>query len=125
MINEWKIELLKKNQLNQPLFNKLLYNHKNIKSKPLPSLLFPSGKLFFNKFNNTQRSNAVVVHNNYIVGGNNKRDRFKKYNLWNVDVDDPNNTDVVLLSFFLPVADLFDDFFLMGVVGNINTSLLL
>ena len=43
---------------------------------------FPTGRDYFQLGSN--RSRAVIIHNNWILGQNDKRERFQKYGLWNL-----------------------------------------
>ena len=79
-LKKWNNTLSKSNQLNQPLFNKLIHNS-SISHSPLSSRLFPSGNLYFK--GNKSNTDVVVIHNNYIIGHDQKVKRFKKYGLWN------------------------------------------
>lgn len=55
----------------------------------LPQVAFPSGGLYFK--NETWRKETanehVIVHNNYVVGFDQKTKRFRDHNLWFVEVD--------------------------------------
>jgi rhamnogalacturonan II specific xylosyltransferase len=55
----------------------------------LPQVAFPSGGLYFK--NETWRKEMankhVIVHNNYVVGFDQKTKRFRDHNLWFVEVD--------------------------------------
>lgn len=45
--------------------------------------MFPHGQKYFDNFGNLyNRSNAVIVHNNWIVGKEEKRERFEELGLW-------------------------------------------
>jgi len=57
-----------------------------MKIRPLPDIKFPSGALYFNRqWREAQSEKPAVVHNNYIVGPELKRERFKALGLWYVD----------------------------------------
>lgn len=81
-INEWKHALDRQPQLNQPIFNELLYKQSNVKHEPLPIQEFPSGDLYFNQFSDAQRQEAVVVHANYMIGHESRKSSFQKHHLW-------------------------------------------
>ena len=83
-MSDWQ-KALTKPQLNQPIFNQILHTASTVKHQPLPKAEFPSGELYFKKFNDGQRAKAVVVHNNYIVGVAAKQQRFKLRGLWKRD----------------------------------------
>jgi hypothetical protein len=83
-MEKWEAALQKHPQLNQPIFNQLLHGQKEVKHTGLPKDLFPSGKSYFDSpgFTQKKRDNAVVVHNNYVMGHHVKKERFKKFGLW-------------------------------------------
>ena len=81
LVKRWHKQLKRTPNLNQPVFNKLL-KLSSLKLKPLNTMLFPSGELYFEIFNDKQRAGAVVVHNNWIRGHTNKLERFQKMKLW-------------------------------------------
>eukprot|EP00890_Picochlorum_soloecismus_P001526 jgi/Picsp_1/2374/NSC_05837-R1_rhamnogalacturonan ii specific xylosyltransferase len=65
----------------QGILNALLekkFAHLNVIK--LPEEDFPSGHLFFRQ--DSKFSSPVVIHNNYIVGVEEKIERFKNYSLW-------------------------------------------
>jgi hypothetical protein len=84
LITAWE-NALKTPQLNQPIFNKLLHKRSDVLHQPLPNIEFPSGQMYFNKMNPTQREHAVVVHNNYVQGIQNKQIRFEQRSLWKLE----------------------------------------
>jgi rhamnogalacturonan II specific xylosyltransferase len=84
LMSAWE-SALQKPQLNQPIFNQLLHKKSSVVHQPLPKMEFPSGQMYFSKMNMKQRQQAVVVHNNYIQGIQNKQIRFEKYGLWKVN----------------------------------------
>ena len=81
LMNTWKESLDKKLVNDQFEFNDI-YKKANIKIKSLNTNLFPSGNLYFKKFNDSERKNVTIVHNNYIKGHKEKLQRFLKFNLW-------------------------------------------
>ena len=82
-IKDWKVALDRQPQLNQPIFNELLYNQSNdIRHEPLPLQEFPSGALYFDQFSDTQRKEAVVVHANYMIGHESRKSSFQTHHLW-------------------------------------------
>jgi len=78
-VEQWRAELDGKNSRNQVVFNKLLERNPNFVAKALPLKLFVNGGLYSKEHKMTQeeRELAVVVHNNYIAGYDEKLDRFK------------------------------------------------
>jgi uncharacterized protein (TIGR01627 family) len=88
LMEYWK-KALQKAQLNQPIFNALLQKRSTVLHQPLPNVEFPSGQMFFSTMDNEQRSQSIVVHNNYIQGAKNKQIRFDKYGLWKVNTTAP------------------------------------
>jgi rhamnogalacturonan II specific xylosyltransferase len=81
-IERWNKELTRKAQLNQPVFNRLLTSSSGVQHASLPSDLFPSGRQYFDEFSIGARKEAVVVHNNFVIGHDNKRERFEIAGLW-------------------------------------------
>ena len=53
-----------------------------VRIKGLNTDLFPAGFQYFKEPNNTKYANTVVVHNNFIVGHDRKKERFIKFNIW-------------------------------------------
>ena len=53
-----------------------------IRHKPLPRKEFPGGHMYFIK---RMRTNVVVLHNNDIIGYNNKVKRYKSAGLWRIN----------------------------------------
>jgi uncharacterized protein (TIGR01627 family) len=85
---DWQKALAAKPKLNQPAFNDILFQTQKktgIRHAPLPRWAFPNGKDYYQKFNDAQRAKAVVVHNNFMVGHDKKRDHFITEGLWNVE----------------------------------------
>jgi rhamnogalacturonan II specific xylosyltransferase len=100
MLLAWESELVKKHQLNQPIFNHLLTQFK-LSIGMLDRVRFPSGDIFFGErnistsillpasrlpVNVNQTDHVVVVHNNFIQGHANKVQRFKNKGLWCKDL---------------------------------------
>ena len=86
-VEQWRAELDGKNSRNQVVFNKLLEKNPNFVARALPLKLFVNGGLYSkeHKMTDEERELAVVVHNNYIAGYDEKLDRFKKWGLWALD----------------------------------------
>ena len=87
-VEQWRAELDGKNSRNQVVFNKLLEkNQSSFVARALPLKLFVNGGLYSkeHKMTEEERDLAVVVHNNYIAGYDEKLDRFKKWGLWALD----------------------------------------
>jgi len=68
----------------------LLIEQKNLKVDFFDTDIFPEGKKFFDhdyeeNYINKYHPKAIIVHNNWIIGHENKKNRFIDYNLWNVD----------------------------------------
>lgn len=59
-------------------------DRRSFRAAILPSDMFPSGQLYFNEWTQDQRSahNVVVIHNNFVVGDDIKKMRFKANGLW-------------------------------------------
>ncbi|KAG6496046.1 hypothetical protein ZIOFF_043894 [Zingiber officinale] len=77
---------------DQPAFNSALNKTAGeVDLYLLPQAAFPSGGLYFRNGDWVERTRGLhaIVHNNYIVGLQNKIQRFKDYGLWLAD----NHTD--------------------------------
>ena len=48
----------------------------------LPVRNFPYGLMYFNAMGNKQRSDVVILHNNYVFGKEKKIQRFRDFQLW-------------------------------------------
>lgn len=77
-LRAWQSELDKEPQHNQPVLNSLLPTS-GVKVLALPSLQFPSGKLYFEE---KIRKYAIVVHANFMVGKERKINSLKTAHLW-------------------------------------------
>ncbi|EDQ90101.1 uncharacterized protein MONBRDRAFT_24568 [Monosiga brevicollis MX1] len=88
-LDEWRraLEAAQGVTVNQYVFNDI-FNRKyreQIPTRPLPDRKFPSGALYFDKYwRSAQPEQPTVVHNNFIVGADAKRQRFQKLGLWYV-----------------------------------------
>lgn len=82
LFKSWQKKLQEEPQLNQPLFNRLLHNYNKLHHVALPNKLFPNGLYYFTKMGQKERRNVVVIHNNFIIGHEAKRNRFKNAGLW-------------------------------------------
>lgn len=84
----WEEGLIESPQLNQPIFNDLIHNRTlkpnepELRHSPLSVDKFPSGKAYFKRFSATKRKAVAVVHNNFIIGRDSKKQRFIDYGLW-------------------------------------------
>jgi rhamnogalacturonan II specific xylosyltransferase len=81
ILRDWDTRLTKHNDLNQPLFNRLVKRPGSVDIISLPMRVFPSGKLFFDDAEFDQTT-VAIVHNNYIRGKRNKIRRFVRRNMW-------------------------------------------
>ena len=89
-INMKKLLLLwQEKQVLLQTANQLTFQQAVIESKaygkPLSIELFPCGQLFFEQMTQEKRNQAVVIHNNFIIGKFKKIHRFKYFDLWLVD----------------------------------------
>jgi len=85
LMSDWE-SALRNPELNQPIFNKILHGSKaGINHVPLPTSRFPSGRQYFTKSTPKEREEAVIVHNNYIIGHSAKKERFKQHKLWSLE----------------------------------------
>ena len=64
-----------------------IYFQMGIRASALPYWHYPVGAVFFkgDGMNGMIQKDAYILHNNYIVGNQNKIERFKKFGLWNID----------------------------------------
>jgi hypothetical protein len=74
--------LLEKPQLFQNAFNELLHMTPLLSHQPLPLLQFPSGDQYFDTKDEGKYEQAIVVHNNFVMGHDIKVERFQKRGLW-------------------------------------------
>jgi Nucleotide-diphospho-sugar transferase/Polysaccharide biosynthesis len=79
---EWQRALRSKPDLNQPVFNNILRQKSDVRHAPLPRDTFPNGRDYFVNYTSAQRQATVIVHNNFIIGRDIKRDRFIEHGLW-------------------------------------------
>jgi len=88
-LSRWEEKLKTNPQLNQPVFNHLLQREDqfSLLYTGLDEILFPPGRTFFDGSTSKDDllSQTVVVHNNYIIGRDSKKKRFKDYGLWIAD----------------------------------------
>ncbi|KAL4229870.1 hypothetical protein ACF0H5_010261 [Mactra antiquata] len=84
LVEQWRKRMSQKPKQNdQETFNSVLQNNKgSIRHQGLDAMQFPNGRQYFVDFNRTQRSRVVIVHNNYIIGHDTKKERFQKFGLW-------------------------------------------
>ncbi|XP_052818444.1 uncharacterized protein LOC128244482 [Mya arenaria] len=85
LIRTWRERMIdidnKKN--DQDGFNDIVRNFSsNVRIKGLDTKRFPDGYQYFEKYNDKQRKDVVVVHNNWIIGHGKKLGRFKDMKLW-------------------------------------------
>ena len=85
-VGEWRTHMKKRTTTNDQV-GFLEMDKSGLCIQGLNTDFFPAGFQYFDLNNNTGYSNAkyadaVVVHNNYIIGHDKKRARFKKLNLW-------------------------------------------
>ena len=83
---DWKAGKIKESG-DQPVFNKVISSlaamKLGLRHGSLPVLLFPPGyKYFDTKASKEEQNQAVVVHNNWIVGHRAKKMRFYIWDLW-------------------------------------------
>ena len=80
-IKSWESSLQRHLEFDQTAFNKI-YKTSSIQLQPLDTNYFPSGLLYFEKFDESQQDNVVIVHNNFIKGHGPKLNRFVNHSLW-------------------------------------------
>lgn len=90
-LSSWESELQSNQQLNQPIFNTLL-KHSRVRHGGLDDMKFPPGRLYFDEWTSEggdsarqKKKDAIVVHNNYIVGHGAKKRRFEEQGLWTAE----------------------------------------
>ena len=93
LLQAWNKELQVTPQHNQPMLNSLV-RRLRVRVLALPSLHFPSGKMFFER--NT-RKYAVVVHANFMVGRERKVKALKEAGLWAVSTHNHTSSAGTLL----------------------------
>jgi len=90
-LSQWEKGLQTNPQLNQPLFNSLLRSEEipDIRHGGLGESEFPPGRLYFDEWeklggasNKLMKKKTMVVHNNYIIGHDAKKERFQEHGLW-------------------------------------------
>jgi len=75
----WEARMRRSPDLNQKGFNSIAKSS-GATCKRLDSLLFQSGREYFDRGSN--RSEAITIHNNFIIGSDKKMRRFKDHGLW-------------------------------------------
>lgn len=78
ILETWKSRL-ERPTINQAAFDSIVGNS-NAKVLKLNRLLYQSGKEYFDR--GTNRSVALTIHNNWIVGSGKKIERFERMGLW-------------------------------------------
>lgn len=71
-------------QAHAAAFNRIVQNSA-VSVKALPTHKFQSGETYFLK--KKEQESALVVHNNFIIGADKKRKRFKEYGMWDYTVE--------------------------------------
>jgi len=95
-MKDWEVSLLEKPKLNQPIFNELLKGgNSDMKAQPLPHVQFPHGGSYYHG-TESDRQKAVIFHNNYVIGHDVKKKRFRDYGLWLVNDEDEGKTSSTL-----------------------------
>ena len=85
-VREWRTYMEKRTTTNDQI-GFLEMDKRRLCIQGLNTDFFPAGYQYFAVNSNTGYSNdkyadAVVVHNNFIIGHDKKKERFKKFNLW-------------------------------------------
>ncbi|KAL4219904.1 hypothetical protein ACF0H5_020316 [Mactra antiquata] len=85
LLQQWHKALELKPGKNQPVFNRVFRLNKGLLTcQELSTVHFPSGMQYFKHFSDSDRAKVVVVHNNWIIGHDVKKERFKTFNLWGI-----------------------------------------
>jgi len=90
LIEHWRDGAIRANATlhDQQVFNKIIpiyIKFKKLYIQRLDNKKFPDGYLYFDQYNETGQKDAVVVHNNFIIGHDQKLTRFRKHGLWLLD----------------------------------------
>lgn len=92
-LSQWENELRANPQLNQPIFNHLLWTIKTVPMRHhrLDEDQFPNGLFFFDIWSENgkrdemlRQKTIAVVHNNFVIGHSAKKRRFDAHGLWNL-----------------------------------------
>jgi len=95
-MKDWEVSLLEKPKLNQPIFNELLNGgNSDMKAQPLPHVQFPHGSSYYHG-TESDRQKAVIFHNNYVIGHDVKKKRFRDYGLWLANDEEEGKTPSTL-----------------------------
>ena len=86
LLKKWANEFSRNEKIrtqtkNQPLFQKVVFEL-SADGKVLPMKHFPSGRRYFEVMTGKERADVNVIHNNFIIGKENKIQRFKAFDLW-------------------------------------------
>lgn len=81
LLKKWYQELKSVNVDDQMVFQRTAFEM-SANGRVLPTNEFPSGRHYFQLMCEKERKHAVVIHNNFIVGKQQKISRFKEWNLW-------------------------------------------
>ena len=83
MLMLWNKELIGKDQLIQPIFNRVLHNtSEDFKYAKLPEVEFPPCNILRKNLSENEQNLVVIVQNDWIIGKQDKIERFKKSHLW-------------------------------------------
>ena len=82
VVDAWNKEITAKNQLNQPLFNKVIRRFDDVDHAPFDRYQVMSGQLWKKEGIMPQ---TYLVHANYIQGHDEKQKMMFKYDLWHSD----------------------------------------
>ena len=86
LLYQWELNVvptLPNQKKFQDAMSSPLLTHLGLRHGVLPISQFPPGYMYFNPdISEDERRKAVVVHNNWIVGSQNKTRRFKELDLW-------------------------------------------
>ena len=86
MLNQWHIVTSRNETVHQG--QNVLQNivfQLSVNFGVLPVRHFPFGKAYFEAMTEMERSEVVIVHNNFITGRDRKINRFKNFHLWALD----------------------------------------
>ena len=83
LMKKWHYETLKDDKIlqDQTVFQKVVFQT-NINYRVLPMKYFTPGEIYFEFMSELTRKDVVFVHNNFLIGKDEKIRRFKHFELW-------------------------------------------
>lgn len=81
VLNEWNVAMQQKATVNQPIFNDILYHHRNVKFTGFDMDVVASGKTIMDTYG-ALNSSVAIVHANYLQGVTAKAAFLHGHGLW-------------------------------------------